>query len=52
MEKVCLDLLKESGKIGPKPCNTSVVPNTHLMNEYGDFIKYPKRFRKLVGKLN
>ena len=47
-----LDLLEETGKIEAKPCTTPMVPNVQLMPDDGDPFYNPKRYRRVVGKLN
>ena len=46
-----LDLLFETGKLGVKPCSSSMVLGVHLTRE-GETFEDPKRYRRLVGKLN
>ncbi|RVX21188.1 Retrovirus-related Pol polyprotein from transposon TNT 1-94 [Vitis vinifera] len=50
--KYVLDLLKETGKIEAKPCTTPMVPNVQLMPDDGDPFYNPKRYQRVVGKLN
>ncbi|XP_043816780.1 uncharacterized protein LOC110624931 isoform X1 [Manihot esculenta] len=47
-----LDLLAETGKIGAKPCSTSMIPNICLTKDDGDPYDNLERYRSLVGKLN
>ncbi|XP_019161438.1 PREDICTED: uncharacterized protein LOC109158074 [Ipomoea nil] len=49
--KYILDLLTETGKLGAKPCNTPMIPNSQLTSE-GELFDDPERYRRLVGKLN
>ena len=49
--KYVLDLLSETGKLGVKPCSFPMVPSVHLTRE-GKPFEDPKRYRRLVGKLN
>ena len=49
--KYVLDLLSETGKLGVKPCSSPVVPGVHLTRE-GKTFEDPKKYRRLVGKLN
>lgn len=49
--KYTLDLLKETGKLGAKPCNTPILVNTVLTKE-GELFEDPEKYRRLVGKLN
>ncbi|XP_075076631.1 uncharacterized protein LOC107793242 [Nicotiana tabacum] len=50
--KYTLDLLAETGKLGSKPCNMPMVPNTQLVKEDGELFEDPEKYRRLVGKLN
>ena len=49
--KYVLDLLSKTRKLGAKPCSTPMTPNVQITKE-GDLFEDPKRYRKLVGKLN
>ena len=49
--KYVLDMLSETGKLGDKPCSTRMAPNVQLIKE-GELFEDPKRYRRLVGKLN
>ncbi|KAA0062809.1 Cysteine-rich RLK (RECEPTOR-like protein kinase) 8 [Cucumis melo var. makuwa] len=49
--KYVLDLLSEIGKLGAKPSGTLMMSNQQLVKE-GKLCKDPKRYRRLVGKLN
>ena len=49
--KYVLNMLSETGKLGAKPCSTPMTPNVQL-NEKGELFEDPKRYRRLVGKLN
>ena len=46
-----LDLLSKTGKLGAKPCGSPMAPGVHLTRE-GELFEDPKRYRRLVGKLN
>ena len=46
-----LDLLSETGKLGAKSCSSPMAPGVHLTRE-DELFEDPKRYRKLVGKLN
>ena len=46
-----LNLLCETGKLGAKPCITPMAPNVQFTKE-GELFENPKRYRRLVGKLN
>jgi len=50
--KYILDLLEETGKSAAKPCSTPMIPNTQLTKDDGDRFDDPKRYRRLVRKLN
>ena len=49
--KYVFDLLSKTEKLGAKPCNSPMVPGIHLTRE-GETFENPKRYRRLVGKLN
>ena len=49
--KYVLDLLSKTGKLCAKLCSTPMTPNVKITKE-GDLFKDPKRYRRLVGKLN
>lgn len=49
--KYVLDLLTETGKLGSKPCSAPMTPNMRLTGD-GELMEDPKKFRRLVGKLN
>ena len=49
--KYVLDMLSETGKLRVKPCGTPMAPNVQLTKE-GELFKDPKKYRRLVGKLN
>ena len=49
--KYVLDLLSETEKSVVKPCSTPMTPNVRITKE-GDLFEDPKRYRKLVWKLN
>ena len=46
-----LHLLSKTGKLGVKLCSSLMVPGVHLTRE-GETFEDPKKYRKLVGKLN
>ena len=46
-----LDFFCEAGKLGVKSCNILMIPNLQLAKEE-ELFKDPKRYRRLVGKLN
>ena len=49
--KYVFDLLSETGKLEVKPCSSPMVLGVHLTRE-GEAFEDPKRYRRLVGKLN
>ena len=49
--KYVLDLLFETGKLGAKPCISPMALGLHLTRD-GELFEDPKRYRRLVGKLN
>ena len=49
--KYVLDMLFETGILSVKPCSTLMAPNVQL-NKEGELFENPKRYRRLVGKLN
>ena len=49
--KYVFDLLFETGKLGAKLCSTPMTPNVQITKE-GDLFEDPKRYRRLVEKLN
>ena len=49
--KYVLDLLSETRKLAVKPCQSPMAQSLYLTREGGLF-EDPKRYRKLVGKLN
>ena len=49
--KYVLDLLSETGKLGVKPRGSPMVSGIHLTKK-GETFEDPKRYRRLVGKLN
>ena len=46
-----LDLLSETGKLRAKSCSSLTTQSLHLTKE-GELFGDPKRYRRLVGKLN
>ena len=46
-----LHLLSEIGKLAAKPCQSPMTQSLHLTRE-GKLFEDPKRYRRLVGKLN
>ena len=49
--KYVFDLFSVTRKLGVKPCSSPMVPGVHLTRE-GETFEDPKRYRRLVGKLN
>ena len=49
--KYVFNLLSKTGKLGLKPCNFSMALGVHLIEE-GETFEDPKRYRRLVGKMN
>ena len=49
--KYVLDLSSETGKLATKLCQSPMAQSLHLTRE-GELFENPKRYRKLVGKLN
>ena len=49
--KYVLDLLSKTRKLGAKPCSTPMTSNVQIIKE-GDIFEDPKRYTRLVGKLN
>ncbi|XP_031285404.1 uncharacterized protein LOC116144087 [Pistacia vera] len=50
-KKYVLDLLTETGRLRAKSCSTLMFSNSQLTKD-GELFKDPKRYRRLVGKLN
>ncbi|KAK3015718.1 hypothetical protein RJ639_005918 [Escallonia herrerae] len=50
--KYVLDMIAETRTAGAKPCNTPMNPSVHLTKDDGDRFNDPKKYRRLVGKLN
>ena len=46
-----IDILSKTGKLGVKSCSSPMVSSLHLTRE-GETFKDPKRYRRLLGKLN
>ncbi|MCH79635.1 retrovirus-related Pol polyprotein from transposon TNT 1-94, partial [Trifolium medium] len=49
--KYTLDLIKDAGLLGAKPCNTPMQPQLQLHTASGDPISDPTMYRRLVGRL-
>nr|CAN79672.1 hypothetical protein VITISV_012210 [Vitis vinifera] len=50
--KYALDILKETGMLDCKPIDTPMDPNVKLVLGQGEPLGDPRRYRRLVGKLN
>ncbi len=50
--KYVLDLLIEIGKLGVKPYSAPMFPNLQLVTQNGKLFENPKKYKRLVGKLN
>ena len=50
--KYVLDILKETGLLGSKPIETPMDPNVKLYEDQEELLSDPKRYHRLVGKLN
>ncbi|GAU46710.1 hypothetical protein TSUD_287990 [Trifolium subterraneum] len=49
--KYTLDLIKDTGLLGSKPCNTPMQPQLQLHTASGDPISDPIVYRRLIGRL-
>ena len=47
-----LDILEETSLLGSKPVKTPMDPNVKLYEDHGKLLSKPKRYCRLVGKLN
>nr|GEU50354.1 polyprotein, putative [Tanacetum cinerariifolium] len=52
IEEICLDLLDDAGQIEAKPCDEPMVPKLKLKSEDGRWLQNPKKYRRVVRKLN
>ena len=50
--KYALDILEETGMLDSKLVDTPMVPNVKLVPGQGESLRDPRRYRRLVGKLN
>ena len=50
--KYALEILEETCMIDCKPIDTPMDPNVKLVSGHGETLRDPKRYRRLVGKLN
>ena len=44
------DLLSKTGKLGVKPCSSTMVPSVQLTKE-GETFEDPEGYKRLVGRL-
>ena len=51
-KKYVLDLLAETKKLNVKPCNAPMTHNLQFTAKNGEMFENPKKYRRLVGKLN
>ena len=47
-----LDILEETSLLGSKPVETPMDSNVKLYEDQGELLSNPKRYHRLVGKLN
>ncbi|GJS53332.1 retrovirus-related pol polyprotein from transposon RE1 [Tanacetum coccineum] len=50
--KYCLDLLDDVGQIEAKPCDEPMIPKLKLKSEDERLLQNPKKYRRIVRKLN
>ena len=50
--KYVFDILKETGMLDCKPVDTPMDPNFELVFRQGEPLRDPRRYRRLVGRLN
>jgi transposase InsO family protein len=50
--KYALDILTETGMLDCRPIDTPMDPNVKLLPGQGELLKDPRRYRRLVGRLN
>ena len=50
--KYVLDILEETGMLDCKPVNTPMNLNVMLIPGQGELLRDPRRYRRLVGRLN
>ena len=50
--KYVFDILKETGMLDSKPVDTPMDPNVKLVPGQGEPLRDPRRYRRLVGRLN
>ena len=47
-----LDILTDTGMLDCKPVDTPMDPNVKLVSGQGKLLQDPRRYRRLIGKLN
>ena len=50
--KYTLDILTDIGMLDCKPVDSPIDPNVKLVPSQGELLRDPRRYRRLVGKLN
>ena len=50
--KYTLNILTDTGLLNCKPVDTPMDPNVKLVPSQGELLRDPRRYRRLVGKLN
>ena len=50
--KYTLDILVKTNMLDSKPVDTPMDPNVKLVPSQGGLLRDPRRYRRLVGKLN
>ena len=50
--KYVLDILVETGMLDCKPVDTPMDPNVNLVPGQGESLRDPRRYQRLVGRLN
>ena len=50
--KYTFDILTDTGMLDCKPVDTPIDPNVKLVSSQGELLRDPRRYRRLVGKLN
>ena len=50
--KYTLDILTDTGMLDCKPVDTPMDSNVKLVPSQGELLRFPGRYRRLVGKLN
>ena len=52
VRKYALEIFEETGMLDCKPVDTPMDPNVKLVPRQGESLRDPRRYRRLVGKLN